>query len=65
MTDQCAVRAVAGVRAEAATRGRVPPEDGAALRVCAFYCQLGQGGSCCQLHPALPPLPSVCQAPLC
>ncbi|XP_036287762.1 CTD small phosphatase-like protein isoform X6 [Pipistrellus kuhlii] len=33
---------VAGVRAEAAARGRVPPEDGPALRVRAVHCQPGQ-----------------------
>lgn len=34
---------VSGVRAEEAPRGRVPPEDGGALRMCPLHSELSQG----------------------
>lgn len=41
---RCPLSVPTGVRAQAATCGRVPTAHGRALRVCALHCQPGQGG---------------------
>lgn len=60
VTDLHAVPAVAGVCAEAATCGRVPPENGTAVRMCALYCQPGQGGLRPQPSEPSPSSPAPC-----